>query len=108
MGVGGTSQTALSTEDESLSSSCRSRCHQSTEMGKHQLSVSRDLSFDKKLDLEAAAIRITVEVSNSSLTTWGVLHLGYRPSWAFTYRVSWWERSHMDILPEYSLGDLAF
>lgn len=44
-----------------------------------------------------------LEETEGRLITRGVLHLGYKPPWAFTCGMSWWERSHMDILPEYSL-----
>ena len=69
MGGGGTSHRGLPIEDEGLSSSYRNRCHQGTEMVKPRLSFLRDLSFDRKPDTEVAAIRITVHVSNGSLTT---------------------------------------
>lgn len=106
MGVGDMSQRALSTEG--LSSSCRSRHHHGTEMAKHRLSFLRDLPFDRRPDTGAAAIRVTAQVSNGSLTTWvGCIAFRAQAPWAFTCKMSGWEGSHLDILPEYSLGDLT-
>lgn len=63
---------------------------------------SRDLLTGKRMQKQQPSESL-LEETEGRLTTRGVLHLGYKPPWAFTCGMSWWERSHMDILPEYSL-----
>lgn len=88
---------------EGPSPSCRNRCHQDTETRRYGISFREICLLTGKRMQKQQPSESLLDVTEGRLTTRGVLHLGYKPPWAFTCGMSWWERSHMDILPEYSL-----